>query len=53
MATDIKPVLTAYLGCGVVLALLQIISIVLSSAYSAALTRRKKRDEERYTAVRG
>ena len=40
MHRDIEPVLLAYLVCGVLLALLQIISIVFSSAYCAALSRR-------------
>lgn len=53
MARDIQPVLNAYLGCGVALALLQIIAIVLSSAYSAALNRRKRRENEKYSSVRG
>lgn len=53
MSRDIKPVLDAYLGCGVALALLQIMTIVLSAAYSAALNRRKRREEERYSSARG
>ena len=52
MTRDIMPVLLAYLGCGVILAILQIIAIVLSSAYSAALARRGRREEERYAAVK-
>jgi len=52
MKRDIMPVLLAYLGCGVILAILQIVAIVLSAAYSAALARRARREEERYAAVK-
>lgn len=52
MNRDVKPVLLAYLGCGVLLAILQIVSIVLSSAYSAALSRRENREQDEYKAAR-
>jgi len=53
MENDVEPMLTAYLGCGVALALLQILAIVLSASYAAALNRRKNREEDKYSSVRG
>jgi len=44
---NLKPLLLAHLGTGVVLALILIIAIVLSSAYAAAITRRKQREADR------
>ena len=43
MSRDIEPVLLTYLASGVVLAILQILAIVLSSAYCAVLSRRQKK----------
>lgn len=53
MTNDVEPVLTAYLGCGVALALLQILAVVLSASYAAALNRRSNREEDKYASVRG
>jgi len=43
---DIEPVLLTYIGCGVVLALVEILAMVLSAAYVAAISR-KMRDDPR------
>jgi len=50
MDRDVQPLLIAYLGCGVVLAILQLLAIVLSAAYTAVISRRAKRDSERLAA---
>jgi len=39
---DIQPVLLAYIGCAVVLALLQILSVVLSASFVASINRKSK-----------
>jgi len=39
---DIQPVLLAYIGCAVVLALLQILALVLSAAFVAAIKRKNR-----------
>jgi hypothetical protein len=46
LTRDIEPVLLAYLASGVVLAILQILAIVLSSAYCAVLSRRAKKNND-------
>jgi hypothetical protein len=43
MPREIQPMLLAYLASAVVLAILQILAIVLSSAYCAVLKRREKK----------
>ncbi|XP_023331651.1 tetraspanin-3 [Eurytemora carolleeae] len=47
MTRDIEPLLLGYLISGTLLALLQMVCIVMSSAYCAALTRRVQREKER------
>jgi len=42
---DVLPLLLTYIGCAVLLALLQILSLVLASAYAAAISRKNKRPE--------
>lgn len=44
---DVQPVLLTYIVCAVVLALLEIISLVLASAYAAAISRKTRREEDR------
>jgi len=44
---DVEPVLIAYIGCAVVLALLQILGLVLAAAYVAAITRKMKPEGDR------
>ena len=51
MSRDIEPVLVLYLGCGVVLAVTQLLAVVLSSAYTAALSRRNNRSMDRLAAA--
>lgn len=44
---DVLPLLLTYIGCAVLLALIQILSLVLASAYAAAISRKNKRPESR------
>jgi len=44
---DVEPVLISYIGCAVVLALLQILGLVLAAAYVAAITRKMKPEGDR------
>jgi len=44
---DVLPILLTYIGCAVLIALIQILSLVLASAYTAAISRKNKRPESR------
>jgi len=44
---DVLPLLLAYIGCGVLVALVQILSLVLASAYAAAISRKNKHPDNR------
>jgi len=44
---DVLPLLLTYIGCAVLIALIQILSLVLASAYAAAISRKNKRPESR------
>jgi len=43
---DVLPILLAYIGCAVLVALIQILSLVLASAYTAAISRKNKQRPE-------
>lgn len=45
LKTDIEPMMIAYACIGVVLALVELITVVLACAYVAQITRRKKREQ--------
>ena len=45
MKVEVKPLLLAYVGVGVVLALLELITVVLASAYTAQISRGSRRDK--------
>jgi len=47
MKRDVHPLLLTYIICAVVLALIEIISVVLASAYVAAISRKSKRTGDR------
>jgi len=51
MTRDIEPLLLGYLISGTLLALLQMVCIVMSSAYCAALTRRSIFDFVTYQSI--
>ena len=45
MKVEVAPMLVAYVGVGVVLALVQLITVVLASAYTAQISRGSRRDK--------
>ena len=45
MKVEVAPLLVAYVGVGVVLALVQLITVVLTSAYAAKISRGSRRDK--------
>ena len=45
MKVEVKPMLLAYVGIGVVLALLELLVVVLASAYTAQISRGSRRDK--------
>jgi len=46
LVRDVMPLLLTYIGCSVLLALLQILTLVLAAAYSAAISRKARRGRE-------
>ena len=45
MKVEVKPMLLAYVGVGVVLALVELITVVLASAYTAQISRGSRKDK--------
>lgn len=46
LSNQVVPILLGYAGCGTILALLQLLAIVFACAYSAALSRKAKKEED-------
>ena len=53
MTEEVKPMMMAYVGVGVVLALLELITVVLASAYAAQLSRRARREQAAWGRTAG
>ena len=53
MQEDIVPMIAVYSGVGIAIALVELIAVVLVSAYVAQISRRQQREEMMWNAVRG
>ena len=53
MIEDVKPMLMAYVGVGVLLALMELITVVLASAYVAQIGRRARKEHQAWERNEG